>query len=213
MADFDVAIPRNLPKGTLVDNLCVCSSRTPWWPSKPLIHSTHTRHTLPNPPLLLHSGHCALLVSAVVYFLLFFGAVTAGVTGPTIFSVASNPAARLSQSCNNNDLGACGVTWYGTLTDMSPQHQFMWLNMNMDRPSLNGAPALTALPVSWGLMYQVDITAIAGDGTRIIMAQNQTHVQTVSFASSSVTSGDVLLFYTQVSVRCACAWGGGRAVL
>lgn len=26
MADFDVAIPRNLPKGTLVDNLCVSSN-------------------------------------------------------------------------------------------------------------------------------------------------------------------------------------------
>lgn len=168
----DDASPRRLPKGLLVDNL----------------------------------GHCALVLAALAYFALFMGAVIAGALGPPIFSSASNPSARLTQTCpqvkpdnTTTIIGPCTVTWFGTLTDMSPQHQFMWLNMNMDRPTLNGAPALTTLPVSWGLMYQVDITAIAGDGTRIIMAQNQTHVQTVSFASNAITSGDVLLFYTQAS--------------
>jgi hypothetical protein len=30
MGDYDVSIPRNLPKGTLVDNLCVYNFVVPW---------------------------------------------------------------------------------------------------------------------------------------------------------------------------------------
>ena len=30
MGDYDVSIPRNLPKGTLVDNLCVYNFGVPW---------------------------------------------------------------------------------------------------------------------------------------------------------------------------------------
>ena len=180
----DDAAPRRLPKGLLVDNL----------------------------------GHCALVLAALAYFALFVGAVVAGALGPPIFSTASNPAATLSQTCPEvtdasgiKTIPACTVTWFGTLTDMSSQHQFMWLNMNMARPKLaaSGAPALPELAVAWDLVYQVDIQAIAADGTRIIMAQNQTHVQRLAFgAGGAQQSNDLLLFYTQVR-----ALGGAARVI
>ena len=146
-------------------------------------------------------GHCALVLSALAYFALFVGAVVAGVLGPPIFSSATNPAAQLSQQCESPS--TCSVTWFGTLTDMSSYHQFMWLNMNMQRPTLlaTGAPALPNIPVTWSLLYQVDITAIATDGTRISMALNQSHLQSIAFDTNAAKSGDVLLFYTQVRLR------------
>ena len=157
---------------------------------------------LPKGLLVDNLGHCALTLSAIAYFALFLGAVIAGAMGPPIFSTASNPAARLSQSCA--DPNSCQVTWFGTLTDMSPQHQFMWLNMNMQRPKVDpgsGAgltPALLGVPVTWNIVYQVDIMAVALDGTRVAMVVNQTHLQTISFDAQGSQSSDVLLFYTQV---------------
>ena len=176
------AAPPRLPKGLLVDNL----------------------------------GHCALVLSALAYFALFVGAVVAGALGPPIFSTASNPAATLSQSCPSSldpasaTVSTCTVTWFGTLTDMSPYHQFMWLNMNMARPQMAvGGPALPALSVAWGLLYQVDVLAIGNDGTRIAMAMNQTHVQQLNFAASAAKSSDLLLFYTQVRAGGRGGGGGG----
>lgn len=163
-------------------------------------HSTKAMIPSSKPKGLLvdNLGNCALLIAALLYFCLFFGAVGGGASGPQIFSQASNPTAVLRQNCV--DLGSCQAVWFGTLTDMSPQHQFMWLSMNMERPTAaSGSPALANSPVSWGLVYQVDIVAIGADGTRILMAQNQTHAQTISFRSDGASSSDVLLFYTQVS--------------
>ena len=91
------------------------------------------------------------------------------------------------------------MTWLGTLTDMSPQHQIMWLNVQMQRPLLTATslPALLPLDVSFSSVYQVDILATQPDGTNVILALNQSHVLPVHFAPGALMSDSAMLFVTQ----------------
>lgn len=163
-------------------------------------------------------GHCSLAVASVAFLLAFLGAVTAGALGPPIFSAASNDAATLNVNCP--DRTSCNVTWTGTLTDMSPYHQVMWLNGNMERPKMkDGSYALSGFPASWMMEYDIDLFAIQSDGTLVLLAQNVPHRLPMSFGKDDVKSGDALLFATTVSRvqrgrgglsgGGVCVWRGG----
>ena len=144
-------------------------------------------------------GHCSLLVASVAFLLAFLGAVVAGVMGPPIFSTASNPGAQLSASCSGANTASCNVTWTGTLTDMSPYHQVMWLDMKMARPQLAApatGPALVGFPASWGLIYNIDLYAVQSDGTLVVLTQGATHVAPISFGAADTESGAAVLFAT-----------------
>jgi hypothetical protein len=156
--------------------------------------------TPPKGLLVDNLGHCSLIVVALFYFVFFFSAVGVGVNGPKTFSSASNPTANLARPCEaGTSINNCKVTWFGTLTDMSPYHQFMWLTLVMDRPTETGSglPALQNFDVSWNAVYQVDVVGVRADGMNVLLAQNQTHIVPISFRKGSVASNAAYLFMTQ----------------
>jgi hypothetical protein len=175
---------------------------------------------MPGPKGLLvdNLGNCALVTASLAFLLCFLGAVIAGSMGPPIFSTASNEAATLNVNCP--DRASCNVTWTGTLTDMSPYHQVMWLNANMARPRLDaasgGQPALKGFPAAWNTQYDIDLFAVQSDGQLVLLTQNAPHVLPISFAADADVSGDTLLFATTVRGRAAGGGegeGGGAAAL
>jgi hypothetical protein len=152
---------------------------------------------MPGPKGLLvdNLGNCALFVASAAFLLAFLGAVVAGSMGPPIFSTASNDAATLNVGCP--DRSSCNVTWTGTLTDMSPYHQVMWLSGNMERPKMaDGSWALDGFPAAWNMAYDIDLFAVQGDGQLVLLAQNVPHVLPMSFGPGDKLSGDALLFAT-----------------
>ena len=164
-------------------------------------------------------GHCSLVCVALAYFVFFFSAVGVGLSGPPNLKAASNPIANLAKPC---DLGTtekdCRVMWLGTLTEMSPYHQFMWLTLVMDRPNevATGLPSMKNFAIQWDAVYQVDVVGIQADGLAILLAQNQTHVVPIYFPKGEVKSDVAYLFMTQeiryvtyrITVRFLDAMGG-----
>ena len=165
--------------------------------------------TGPKGLLVDNLGHCSLTVAAVAFLACFLGAVIAGVMGPPIFSTASNPGASLNAACTGGNTGSCNVTWTGTLTDMSPYHQVMWLDMTMARPlNGDGSPAGANFPASWNMLYVIDLYAVQSDGTLVVLTQGAQHVAPMAFGAADLQSANALLFAT--SVRGAAGARGGR---
>jgi hypothetical protein len=150
--------------------------------------------------LIDNLGHCSLVVILVAYLVFFLSAVAVGVTGPKTFAAAANPAANIAGPCvGGSPPAACAATWHGTLTDMSPYHQYMWLTMTQARPRKadGDAPALAALDVRFDAVYQVDVTGVTAAGQLVLLALNQTHVVPMHWAPNAATSDPAWLFMTQ----------------
>lgn len=127
--------------------------------------------------LLDGMGRIAVGCTSLIYLALFLLLVIIGVTGPDPILYSSNPAADGGgMACS--DPSSCAVTWTGTLTDMTPMHQIMWLDMQMERPleRATGKPALLGFPVEYSLVYQMDVSGSkSGSSASSVVANNVSH--------------------------------------
>jgi hypothetical protein len=150
--------------------------------------------------LLDSMGRCSVVCAGLLYagaFLLF---VIVGATGPSPTLTASNPRADISTPCPVPS--SCEVTWLGALTDMSPHHQMMWVEMEMERPveKVTGRPALAFLEVTFPLQFAVNVTGVAADGTEQAVVRDSRHTAMVTCPAGSPVCRKLTLF-TQPLVK------------
>ena len=144
--------------------------------------------------LLDNVGRCSLFIIMFTYIILYGILVIVGSTGPPPILYSANAAGDPKQICS--DPNACTVWWTGVLTDMTPQHQLLWVNMELERPfeRVTQRPALASIPLQFSVLYTIDVLGITKDGKETSIVSNSSHAVDISCPPGALTCAPALIF-------------------
>jgi len=130
----------------------------------------------------------------VAYVTLFLVCAIIGATGPPAVLFSSNPAADTDAVCA--DPASCEIAWVGRLTDMTPLHQLMWLQLRVERPLVpsTSAPALLGVPVPITLSFNMDVTARSKAGEATVLVNNASHAAHSFCAPGALLCDSAVIF-------------------
>jgi hypothetical protein len=135
----------------------------------------------------------------VAYVTLLLVCIIIGATGPPAVLFSSNPAADADLACA--EPASCELAWPGRLTDMTPLHQLMWLQVRLERPLVpsTGVPALLSVPVPVTLSYSMDVTARTKAGEAVVLVNNASHA-VHSFCAPGALLCDSAVIFAQADL-------------
>lgn len=144
--------------------------------------------------LLDNIGRCSIIVIILMYMSLYGILVIVGTTAPSPIMYSANPAGDPKQTCS--DQNACQIWWNGVLTDMTPQHQALWINMELDRPleKVTRRPALAGIPLRFTILFNLDVVGVQKDGTETSIVSNSSHGVNIYCPAGSLTCDTALVF-------------------
>jgi hypothetical protein len=124
-----------------------------------------------------------IFCSGVVYVLGFLLSVIIGVTGPSVWKASNGDS---TNDCPTHDcaLDVFGrmdnATWTGELTSMGAEHQLLYLEGSIAKPSFNADEDATRdMGISYTLEVIVNAIGTTSDGVEEVIVENQRHMRSI----------------------------------